>query len=94
MAAYLTNPFLGNINPGTVDGAKLYNKAIEAPEVKLSIQQQNANNIQFQFESDASDFGWGVLTGSAQINDNNVPDLCNILTNTREITLEMVQKHV
>ena len=91
MAVFLTNPFFGDINPGTTEGAKLYNKAIAAPAEQLSIQQKNAKDIQARFETDASNFGWGQLIGNVQI--NNVPDQRNIMTNTREITLEMVQKH-
>ena len=36
---WLVNPFYGDINPGEVDGAKLYNRAIEAPTEKLTIAQ-------------------------------------------------------
>ena len=53
-AVFLTNPFCGDINPGTADGAKLYNKAIAAPDDKLSVQQKNAKEIQSQFEADSS----------------------------------------
>ena len=91
MATFIINPFHGEINPGTEAGAKLYNKAIEAPEDKLTIQQKNANDIQSQFETDASKFGWGNLIGNVSINAGD--DTRNILVNTREITLEMVQKH-
>ena len=90
-ANFIINPFHGDINPVTEAGSKLYNKAIEAPEDKLVIQQRNAIDIQSQFESDASKFGWGSLIGNIQI--NLVPDHRNILVNTREITLEMMQKH-
>ena len=91
MALYLTNPFFGEINPGTTEGAKLYNKATAAPEEKLSVQQKNAKDVLSRFETDASNFGWGQLIGNVQI--NNVSDQRNIMTKTREITLEMVQKH-
>ena len=46
-ANYSLNPFLGNINPGTTEGAKLYNKAIEAPKELLAISQKNATDIFF-----------------------------------------------
>ena len=36
-ANYSLNPFLGDINPGTSDGAKLYNRAIEAPKDLITI---------------------------------------------------------
>ena len=91
MAVFLTNPFFGDINPGTADGAKLYNKAIEAPTVQLSIQQRTARDVQSQFETDASNFGWGSLIGNITINITN--EVRNILSNTRELTVEMLQKH-
>ena len=91
MATYSINPYHTDINPGTAEGAKLYNKAIEPPDDKLSVQQKNAKDVQSQFETDASNYGWGGLIGNVQI--NIVPEYRNILSNTREITLEMVQKH-
>ena len=91
MAVFLTNPFFGDINPGTADGAKLYNKAIEAPKDTLSIQQSKARDVQSQFETDACNFGWSSLIGNITINIAN--EVRNILSNTRELTVEMLQKH-
>ena len=88
MAVFLTNPFFGDINPGTADGAKLYNKAIEAPKDKLSIQQSKARDVQSQFETDACNFGWSSLIGNITINVAN--EVRNILSNTRELTVEML----
>ena len=56
-ANYSLNPFLSDINPGTSEGAKLYNKAIEAPKTLLTINQKNASDIKDNFEKDARDFG-------------------------------------
>ena len=52
-ANYSLNPFLGDINPGTTDGSKLYNKAIEAPKELFTITQNNATEIRDHFEKDA-----------------------------------------
>ena len=54
---FLLNPYLGAVNPGTADWLKLYNKAVEAPDTKLTIGQKNAYDILASFEKDASDFG-------------------------------------
>ena len=45
MATFLLNPFLGDINPGTTEGAKLYTKAIDSPDEKLNICQKNTNGF-------------------------------------------------
>lgn len=90
--AFVLNPFFGDINPGTADGLKLYNKAVSAPETKLSIEQQHAREIKASFENDANNFGWGPATGSIQIDDAAAPATRSILTQAREMTLEMVQK--
>ena len=87
---WLVNPFYGDINPGEVDGAKLYNRGIEAPTEKLTIAQKNAQDIVDTFVKDASDFGWGALVGNIQI--DNAGNTKSILTEVNEITLEDVQK--
>ena len=54
MATYLLNPYLCDVNPGSADGLKLYNKAISAPDDKLIISQRNARDIMGTFEMDSS----------------------------------------
>ena len=90
--AFVLNPYLGDVNPGTPEGLKLYNKAIEAPDTKLNIGQKNSRDIVSSFEKDASDFGWGPAISAIQVNDNPAPDFKSILTKAREINLEHVQK--
>ena len=87
---WLVNPFYGNINPGEVDGAKLYNRAIESPTEKLTIAQTNAQDIVDTFVKDASDFGWGALVGNIEVDDAR--NTKSILTEVNEISLEDVQK--
>ena len=93
MALYLTNPFHGDINPGTTEGAKLYNIAIKAPEEKLCIAQKNARAIHAAFEEDANNFGWRTLSGTVKLDGVTHGPTRNIITHTSELTLEMVQKH-
>lgn len=64
MANFVINPYLGDINPSTTEGLKLYTKAIDAPDAKLNIQQSNARDVIATFEKDANDFGWGPAIGS------------------------------
>ena len=91
--AFVLNPYLGDVNPGTADGLKLYTKAVAAPEKKIAIDQQHAREIKDTFEDDANNFGWGPAVGSIQIdNAAPAPNTRSILTQAREITLEMVQK--
>ena len=87
---FVMNPFLGDINPGTDAGAKLFNKATEERDEKISISQRNARDIQSHFVKEAGTFGWGPLVGSIKINDSG--ETLSILTNARRLTLEHVQK--
>ena len=91
MATFLLNPFLGDINPGTAEGAKLYTKAINSPDEKLNICQKNARDIQTFFETDSSNFGWGLLIGNIETGAG--PDRKSILTDSKELNLEVVQKY-
>ena len=87
---FVLNPYLGDINPGTTEGLKLYNKAVAGPETKISIDQSHAREIKTSFELDANNFGWGPATGAIQV--DNAGTTKNILTQAQEITLQMVQK--
>ena len=88
--AFLLNPYLGDVNPATADGLKLYNKAVAAPENKLTLAQKHNKEILEAFEADSSNFGWGPAISAIPINAAGTTR--NILTHARELTLEMVQK--
>ena len=88
--AFLLNPYLGDVNPATADGLKLYNKAVAAPESKLTLAQKHSKDILEAFETDSSNFGWGPAISAIQIDAAGLTR--SILTNARELTLEMVQK--
>ena len=89
---WITNAYLGDINPGTSEGAKLFNKATSTPDSLLTINQKNARDIYATFELDASDFGWGPLVGRVSVTGGVNPQRKSILTEANEITLEHVQK--
>ena len=86
------NPYLGDVNPGTTEGLKLYNKAIAAPNDKIEINQDCARNIQTIFEKDSDDFGWDPAISSVQTDDLTPPTTKSILTKAREISLTCIQK--
>ena len=56
--AYLLNPYLGDVNPATADGLKLYNKAFVAPKTKLTLAQKHNKEILEHFELDSRNFDW------------------------------------
>ena len=91
--AYLLNPFLGNINPGPLEGAKLYNKATATIEDKITIPQKNAHDIQTHFETDSSNFGWGLLVGNVITRNAQDPETKSIFTHSKDLTIELVQRH-
>ena len=61
----LTNPFEGDINPGSAAGSKLYLKATESLSEKerFECETKNAHKILQAFNRDASKFCWNKLIG-------------------------------
>ena len=86
------NPYLGDVNPGTTEGLKLYNKAIAAPNEKIEINQDCARDIQTIFEKYSGDYGWGPAISSVQVDDLTPPTTKSLLTKAREINLTCIQK--
>jgi hypothetical protein len=87
--SYVTNPYLGDINPGDSNGSKLYLKATEelSKENKIEIKVENAHKFIDQVRSDANKFGWGPLVFNVQTGDN--PNkFVNLLENHEEVQLE------
>ena len=44
-ANYVLNPYCGEVNPCTADGLKLYNKALEAPNLKIKMELVYSQNL-------------------------------------------------
>ena len=88
--SFVLNPFLGDINPGTDGGAKLYSKVTAKRDEKLQVSQKNSKDILQAFVKDASNYGWGPLIGAIQVDAAGTTR--NILTDSRRMTVEMVQK--
>ena len=64
MAAFILNPCLAEINPGTAEGFTLYNKAIKSRSKRSESNQENDCDIQTVFNQDASNFGLGPVSSS------------------------------
>ena len=60
---FVDNPYQGDINPGTTDGAKLYIKATVAiPEdEKSDLTISTAQKFLDLMQRDSNSFGWGHL---------------------------------
>ena len=82
---FITDPFQGDINPGTEAGAKLFNKATGVRDLddKMDISQDNVTDIISNFSADASAFYWGnLVTAVPTAADNG--GLKNILTESQD----------
>ena len=89
---FVDDPFKGNINPGTSEGAKLYLKATASisEDDKFEININSAQKFVDMVTKDANDFGWGALVRA--IPSDNARGTKNLLIDHRDITLEMIQK--
>ena len=60
---FVDDPFKGNINPGTSEGAKLYLKATASisEDDKFEINITSAQKFVDMVTKDANNFGWGAL---------------------------------
>jgi len=68
--SFLSDPFEGDINPGTADGAKLFASATKdrTKENLLTIAQSKVTDIMATFRHDSNMFCWGKLIN--MIDDN------------------------
>ena len=90
VTSYVTDPYYGNINPGTKEGQALFIAATKdfPAEKQLKITQSNARFIVDQFKQLSQSFGWGVLI-NVIMNAKGEP--CSLLQDFRNLTLEDVQ---
>ena len=89
---FVDDPFKGNINPGTAEGAKLYLKASASisDDDKFEINITSADKFVDVVTKDANTFGWGSLVRAIPSDDNG--DTKNILVDHRDITFNMIKK--
>ena len=88
---FVDDPFKGNINPGTSDGAKLYMKATATidEDDKFDINIDNAQKSLDHMTRDTNTFGWGVLVRTIQVDANTVK---SVLKDHKDIT--KADKHI
>ena len=68
MTTYCSDPFEGDINPGTTNGQTLYTLATSDRNKDdfLTIVQEHAADITSAFRHDTYSFGWGKLINNVQ----------------------------
>ena len=87
------DPYDGDINPATAEGAKLFTKATAARTNLLTLSQDKAKEVVSAFEEDAREFGWGAMVHKVQIVlDNNNALKKSILKDYRQVKLDRVKK--
>ena len=75
---FVDDPFQGDINPGTTEGAKLYLKATSVipEEDKFDLNISTAQKFLDLIRRDANNFGWGSLIRAIpQENENTTKNL-------------------
>ena len=89
---YLSDPFEGDINPGSVSGQKLYTlgTADRKKDEILSVAQENVSAIMSAFRHDANSFGRGPLIDNILAKYNL--SKFKILDNFQECTHELVKQ--
>ena len=89
---FVKDPFKGNINPGTSEGAKLDLKATASipDDDKFVINISSAQKFVDMVTKDATNFGWGALVRA--IPSDDAGGVKNILVDHRDITLDMIKK--
>ena len=89
---FVADPYQGNINPGSSDGAKLYKTATEAlPDgKKIEIILKNSHQLLRQLIDDANRFGWVDLFFGIPKDDQG--GTLSLDTDSQKITKEMILK--
>ena len=89
---FVDDPYHGDINPGTTDGAKLYLKATAAiPEDdKFDLNFSSAQKFLDRMRRDANNFGWGRLIRAIPEANENVTK--NLLKDHKMLTEGHIKK--
>ena len=90
---FVDDPYQGDINPGTTDGAKLYLKAtaVISDENKFDLSITTAQKFLDLMRRDANNFGWGKLIRAIQQDDANTTK--NLLKEHKVLTEAHLKKH-
>jgi len=89
---FVDDPYHGNINPGTTDGAKLYLKATASipEEDKFDLNISSAQKFLDLMRRDSNNFGWGTLIRAIPAENENV--VKNLLKDHKIITEEHMKR--
>ena len=76
---FVDDPFKGNINPGTSDGAKLYIKVTTEldEDDKYEINIENAQKFLDQMTRETNNYGWRALVRNIQVDANTIKSMLN-----------------
>ena len=86
--AYGVDPFENDINPATSDGQKLWLRATESRDTKLSVTQKNVTEFMAAIETDSNNFAWGELVNLVPVSPT---ERKSIVKEYNSITLQQVQ---
>ena len=86
---FSTHPFDNNINPGTLEGQKLWKQATSSLDTRIALNITNLKQIITQLNKDCHDFRWGELVNKVDISMTNSQSL---MTNSTLVSFDAVQK--
>ena len=91
---FATNPYLGNINPSSSTGSKLWKDAVSVSSSadKLNPRIQNATEVISTFRAHATTYGWGPLINKIPITVNGVQLDKKILRDHKHIKVDDVRR--
>ena len=95
MAAYISNPYRGAIDPDTMKGKKIIAKMTAglSEEDKFDIKRENIIEFKDNLEEAVNVFYYGCVVYAVPIEhdeDGNITETANLLTETNQCTLEKV----
>ena len=92
---FTSNPYAGNINPGTTAGAKLFHHGtVERSETDLlSAKVSTAKEFIDSMRQDATAFSWGILTSKIE-HASFGGDTKNVLVDFTDLDVDKVRSHM
>ena len=88
---FVDDPYKGNINSDTSEGAKLYMKVTASidNDDKFDINISNVQKFLDCMSRDTNTFGWGILVRTVHVGQT---ELKNILVDHKDITAEDIER--
>jgi hypothetical protein len=90
--SFHANPYLGDINPSSSIGSKLWKDATSARDPQMNPRVKNANEVMTTLKAYSASFGWGPIVNkiSVTMKDGSSKD-CNIFRDHKHIKLDDVR---